>query len=133
MVQPVKKLSEKIPTLQTQLLSVAGNLEQKLGPKSTGVIGKIKSFIGKILTQLQQFLSKLFSKQGAKAAATGVAVYGAGHVVGSGISAIDKEGKVGNAIVSFDDKMRKLTGKGDVHVSDTEGDAILATLRYDKE
>lgn len=128
LVGPLKTLNKKIPSLQNQLINTATTLEQKLGPKSSGVISKIKSSIGKILSQLQNFISRLFSKEGAKAVATGGVVLGVGHVVGKGISKLDTGGNIGKKIVSFDQKMRNITGKGDINVSKEEGDAILSSL-----
>jgi hypothetical protein len=128
LVGPVKTLNKKIPTLQNQLMNVATNMGKNLGPKSSGVITKIKSFIGNILNRLSEFLSKLFSKQGLKAGAIGGAVYAGSHVVGTGVSSIDKEGKVGKSVTAFDEKIRKITGKGGLNVSKEEGDAILSTL-----
>jgi hypothetical protein len=125
LVKPFQTLDNNIPKLKNGLKNTANQLENKLGPKSTSVIGKIKGFIDNILTQLQQFIRKLFSKEGLKAGVTAAGVYAAGHAVGAGIGSIDKEGKVGKTVAAFDDKMRKITGKGDLNVSKEEGDAIL--------
>jgi len=120
-----EELIQKIPSLKNSLKGVAETLSQKLGPSAGGVIGKILGFIESILTKCSEFLGKLLSKEGAKAGATGVAVMGTGHLVGKGIEKFDKKGKVGQSIVSFDDKMKSVTGAGSLNVSDAEGDAIL--------
>lgn len=125
LAKTAKTMGQKIPGLKSQLKNVASGLEKGLGPKSTGVIGKIKGFIDGILDELIKFIPRLFSKQGAKAVATAGAVAGVGHVVSKGIEKIDKNGRVGNAILSFDDKMRTSTGLGSLKVSDAEGNAIL--------
>jgi hypothetical protein len=125
MVKMLESLATKIPSLKGQLKSVANTLSKKLGKSSTGVISKILGFIDNVLTKFSAFLSKLFSKEGAKATATGVAVYGVGKGVEHGISTVDKENKVGTAIASFDQKLQKMTGLGKAKFSDEEGDLIL--------
>lgn len=128
LVKPMETLAQKIPTLQGQLGSIATTLGNKLGPSSVGIISKIKSGISRVLQQFMEFIQKLFSKQGAVAAAAGVGVYGASHVAGKAMSSLDPSGKMGQYITKFDDKMRQVTGMGDLKVGQSETDAILASL-----
>lgn len=125
LAKTAKTLSQKLPSVKSQLKNTASALEKGLGPKSTGVIGKIKGFIDGILDELIKFIPRLFSKEGAKAGVTAGAVAAVGHGVSKGIEKIDSNGKVGKTILSFDDKMRKTTGLGSLNVSTAEGDAIL--------
>ena len=125
LAKTARSMGQKIPGLKSQLKNVASGLEKGLGPKSTGVIGKIKGFIDGILDELIKFIPRLFSKQGVKAGVTAGAVAGVGHVVSKGIEKVDKDGRVGKSILSFDDKMRTTTGLGSLNVSDAEGNAIL--------
>ena len=126
MVRMVESLATKIPSLKGQLKGVANTLSKKLGKSSTGIVSKILGFIDNVLTKFSAFLSKLFSKEGAKATAVGGAVYGAGKGVEHGISAVDKENKVGAAIGGFDKKLQNMTGLGKAKFSDSESKAILA-------
>lgn len=126
MVKMLESLATKVPSLKGQLKSVANTLRKKLGPSSTGVISKILGFIDNVLTKFSTFLNKLFSKEGAKATATGGGVYAAGKGVEHGISTVDKGNKVGAAIGSFDQKLQKMTGLGKAKFSDSETDAILS-------
>jgi hypothetical protein len=129
LVGPIKTLSSKLPSVESKLISTATELELKLGPKSSGVLGRIKGFISRILTQFRQFLSKLFSKQGAVATATGAGVYVAGHAIGVATQAVDKEGKLGKSIVGFDKWARKKTGMGNLYVSPQERNSILSMAK----
>ena len=126
MVKMLESLATKVPSLKGQLKSVANTLSKKLGKGSTGVISKILGFIDNVLTKFSTFLNKLFSKEGAKATATGGGVYVAGKGVEHGISTVDKGNKVGAAIGSFDQKLQKMTGLGKAKFSDSETDAILS-------
>lgn len=124
-VKMAEGLVQKIPSLKGSLKGVAETLSQKLGPSAGGVIGKILGFIESILTKCGQFLSKLLSKEGAKAGVTGVAVLGTGKVIEKGLEKFDKNNKVGTAIAKFDQKIKDKTGLGKAKFSDTEGDLIL--------
>jgi hypothetical protein len=126
MVKMVEGLAQKIPSLKGQLKGVADTLGKKLGPSSTGVIGKILGFIDNILTKFSQFLGKLFSKEGIKAAAIGGAVLGVGKGLEVGISKLDKNNKMGTAIASFDQKLKDKTGLGQAKFSDSSGEMILS-------
>ena len=128
LVKPMETLAQKIPTLQGQLAGIATNLGNKLGPSSVGIITKIKNGISRVLQQFMEFIQKLFSKQGAVAAATGVGVLGATHAVGAAVGKLDSGGKMGEYITSFDAKAKELTGLGQYKVSQSETDAILAAL-----
>ncbi len=137
LVKPAETLAQKIPTLQGQLANTATTLGNKLGPSSMGVISKIKNFITKVLTQVQEFLRNLFTKEGIKtaaksklagAAATGVAVLGASEVLGRGVAALDSGGKMGQYITNFDAKAKEITGLGQYKASQAENDAIMATI-----
>lgn len=120
MVKMVEGLAQKIPSLKGQLKGVADTLAKKLGPSSSGVIGKILSFIDNILTKFATFLQRLFSKEGIKATATGGAVLGVGKVVEKGLGKLDKGNKVGTAIAKFDQKIKDKTGLGNAKFSDDE-------------
>lgn len=126
MVKMVEGLAQKIPSLKGQLKGVADTLGKKLGPSSTGVIGKILGFIDNILTKFSTFLSRLFSKEGIKAAATGGAVLGVGKGAEVGIGKLDKNNKMGTAIASFDQKLKDKTGLGQVKFSPSSGEMILS-------
>jgi hypothetical protein len=125
LAKSAKTLGQKIPGLKSQLKTTAMGLEKGLGPKSKGVIGKIVSFIDSILDELIKFLPRLFSKEGVKAGVTAGVVAGVGHAVGKGVEKLDKNGNVGQSIVSFNDKMKSVTNAGSIKVSDAEGSAIL--------
>jgi hypothetical protein len=129
MVKMVEGLAQKIPSLKGQLKSVADTLGKKLGPSSTGVIGKILGFIDNILTKFSQFLSKLFSKEGIKAGVTGGAVLAVGKGAELGISKLDKNNKMGAAIASFDQGLKDKTGLGTAKFSDAETDAFYSMAR----
>lgn len=126
MVKMVEGLAQKIPSLKGQLKSVADTLGKKLGPSSTGVIGKILGFIDNILTKFAEFLAKLFSREGIKAAVAGVAVLGVGKAVEVGLGNLDKNNKMGTAIAQFDQKLKDKTGLGTAKFSDTESSSILS-------
>lgn len=126
MVKMVEGLAQKIPSLKGQLKGVADTLGKKLGPSSTGVIGKILGFIDNILTKFATFLSKLFSKEGIKAAATGGAVLGVGKGVEVGLGKLDKNNKMGTAIAQFDQKLKDKTGLGQAKFSPSSGEMILS-------
>jgi hypothetical protein len=137
LVKPAETLAQKIPTLQGQLASTATTLGNKLGPSSMGVITKIKNFIYKILTQVQEFLRNLFTKEGIKTAAksklvgataTGVAVLGASELLGRGIASLDSGGKMGEYITKFDAKAKEVTGFGEYKPTQEDDDAIMASL-----
>jgi hypothetical protein len=125
LAKSAKTLGQKIPGLKSQLKTTAMGLEKGLGPKSKSIIGKITGFIDSILDELIKFLPKLFSKEGAKAGVTAGVVAGVGHAVGKGVEKLDKNGNVGQSIVSFNDKMKSVTNTGSIKVSDAEGIAIL--------
>jgi hypothetical protein len=126
MVKMVEGLAQKIPSLKGQLKGVADTLSKKLGPSSTGVIGKILGFIDNILTKFSTFLQKLFSKEGIKATATGGAVLGVGKVAEKGLGKLDKGNKIGTAIAKFDQNLKNKTGLGTAKFASSEGDAILS-------
>ena len=126
MVKMVETLAQKIPSLKGQLKGVADTLGKKLGPSSTGVISKILGSIDNILTKFAEFLSKLFSKDGIKAAATGGAVLAVGKGVEVGLGKLDKNNKIGTAIVSFDQKLKDKTGLGNAKFSDADNEAFLS-------
>jgi hypothetical protein len=71
MVKMLESLSKKLPGLSGQIKNATTLLSKKF--KGSGVISTILRSIDKILTNVQSFLGKLLSKQGAKATATGVA------------------------------------------------------------
>jgi len=125
-VKMAEGLIQKIPGLKSSLKGVAETLGKKLGPSVGGVIGKILGFIESILTKCGEFLSKLLSKEGAKATAAGVVVYGAGKGIEKGIEKFDTDNKVGTAIAKFDQKIKDKTGLGKAKFSNEEGDAIMA-------
>ena len=125
MVKMVEGLAQKIPSLKGQLKGVADTLAKKIGPSSTGIIGKILSFIDNILTKFATFLQRLFSKEGIKATATGGAVLGVGKVVEKGLGKLDKGNKIGTAIASFDQKLKDKTGLGQAKFSAESGKEIL--------
>lgn len=128
LVKPMETLAQKIPALESQLAGVATTLGNKLGPSSVSIISKIKSGITRVLKQFQEFILKLFSKQGAVAGATGVGVYGATEVIGKGVSKLDSGGKMGEYITKFDAKAKEVTGLGQYRASQSETDAIVAAL-----
>jgi hypothetical protein len=124
MVKMCETLAKKIPSLKNTLTSVANSLTKKFG--SGGVIGKILSFIDKILTKFAEFLSKLLSRQGLKAAGVGVGVIAVGKGIEHVMPKIDPNNKFGNAIVKYEKKAQEFTGFGKMKVSQEEGDAILS-------
>jgi hypothetical protein len=72
MVKMLQGLSNKLPFLKSTLKNAANTLSKKF--KGDTVISVILRSIDKVLTNLQIFLGKLFSKQGAKATAMGLGV-----------------------------------------------------------
>jgi hypothetical protein len=70
MVKMLQSLSKKLPGLSGQIKSATNLLSKKF--KGSGVISTILRSVDKILTNLQTFIGKLLSVQGAKAVATGV-------------------------------------------------------------
>lgn len=70
MVRMLETLSKKLPGLSGQIKSATTLLSKKF--KGGGVISTILRSVDKILANLQSFLGKLLSRQGAKAVATGV-------------------------------------------------------------
>ncbi len=137
LVKPMETLAQKIPTLQGQLASVATNLGNKLGPSSVGIISRIKNGISRVLQQFMEFIQKTFTVQNAKAvikskpaaaAATGVAVLGATELMGKALPKLDPNGKMGGYITQFDAKAKEVTGLGQYKPSQSEEDAIMASL-----
>lgn len=137
LVKPMETLAQKIPTLQGQLAGVATNLGNKLGPSSVGIISRIKNGISRVLQQFMEFIQKTFTVQNAKAvikskpaaaAATGVAVLGATELMGKALPALDPSGKMGKYITQFDAKAKEVTGLGQYKPSQSEEDAIMASL-----
>lgn len=137
LVKPMETLAQKIPTLQGQLASVATNLGNKLGPSSVGIISRIKNGISRVLQQFMEFIQKTFTVQNAKAvikskpaaaAATGVAVLGATELMGKALPKLDPNGKMGEYITKFDAKAKEATGLGQYKPSQSEEDAIMASL-----
>ncbi len=137
LVKPMETLAQKIPTLQGQLAGVATNLGNKLGPSSVGIISRIKNGISRVLQQFMEFIQKTFTVQNAKAvikskpaaaAATGVAVLGATELMGKALPALDSSGKMGKYITQFDAKAKEVTGLGQYKPSQSEEDAIMASL-----
>lgn len=126
MVKTIESLALKVPSLKSQLKNVANTLSKKLGPGSTGIMSKILGFIDNILTKFSTFLNRLLSREGLGAAKMGGVVLGVGKGVETGISKIDKSNKIGNAIASFDKKLKTSTGFGDAKFSNAESDAILS-------
>jgi hypothetical protein len=72
MVKSLQWLSKKIPSLKGQIKSATNLLAKKF--KGDGVISTILRSVDKILTNVQTFLGKLLSKEGAKATAMGVGI-----------------------------------------------------------
>jgi len=70
MVSMLETLSKKLPGLSGQIKNATTLLSKKF--KGSGVISTILRSVDKILANLQSFLGKLLSRQGAKAVATGV-------------------------------------------------------------
>lgn len=75
MVKILKSLSTKIPFLKSSLRSAAATLSKKFTGDT--VISVMVRAIDNVLGKLGVFISKLLSKEGAKAVATGAAVAGA--------------------------------------------------------
>jgi hypothetical protein len=69
-IRMLETLSNKIPTLNGQIKNATTLLAKKF--KGDGVISTILRSIDNVLLNLENFVSKLLSKQGAKAVATGV-------------------------------------------------------------
>lgn len=128
LVKPAETLAQKLPVLEGQLGGVATTLGNKLGPSSLGVISKIKNGISRVLQQFREFLLKLFSKQGAVAVGTGVAVLGASELAGKAIGSLDSQGKMGEYITKFDTKAKEVTGFGEYKPTQADDDAIMASL-----
>jgi hypothetical protein len=129
MVKMCETLAQKIPALKNTLRSVANSLTKKFG--SGGVIAKILGFIDRILTKFSEFLSKLLSKQGLRAAGAGIGVIAVGKGIEYAMPKIDPKNKVGSAILGFEKYAQDKTGYGKMVVSQEEGDAILSMANLD--
>ena len=108
-------LSQKIPTFKTTLSNTAKILAEKMG--SGGVMGKIIGAIDKGVGMLMEFIGKLLSKQGLKAAATGGAVLGVAKGVEHILPKIDPNQKFGTSIANVDTNVAKLLGK-EINIDD---------------
>ena len=108
-------LAQKIPAFKSTLSSTAKILEKKMG--SGGVMGKIIGAIDKGIGMLMAFISKLLSKQGLKAAATGGAVLGVAKGIEHILPKIDPNQKFGTAIANIDSGVAKLLGR-EINVDD---------------
>lgn len=115
MTKYLTMLSQKIPTFKTTLSNTAKILAEKMG--SGGVMGKIIGAIDKGIGMLIEFIGKLLSKQGLKAAATGGAVLGVAKGVEHVLPKIDPNQKFGTSIANVDTKVAKLLGK-EINIDD---------------
>lgn len=115
MTKYLTMLSQKIPTFKTTLSNTAKILAEKMG--SGGVMGKIIGAIDKGVGMLIEFIGKLLSKQGLKAAATGGAVLGVAKGVEHILPKIDPNQKFGTSIANVDTKVAKLLGK-EINIDD---------------
>lgn len=115
MTKYLTMLSQKIPTFKTTLSNTAKILAEKMG--SGGVMGKIIGAIDKGVGMLMEFISKLLSKQGLKAAATGGAVLGVAKGVEHILPKIDPNQKFGTSIANVDTNVAKLLGK-EINIDD---------------
>ena len=115
MTKYLTMLSQKIPTFKTTLSNTAKILAEKMG--SGGVMGKIIGAIDKGVGMLMEFIGKLLSKQGLKAAATGGAVLGVAKGVEHVLPKIDPNQKFGTSIANVDTKVAKLLGK-EINIDD---------------
>lgn len=115
MTKYLTMLSQKIPTFKTTLSNTAKILAEKMG--SGGVMGKIIGAIDKGVGMLMEFIGKLLSKQGLKAAATGGAVLGVAKGVEHILPKIDPNQKFGTYIANVDTKVAKLLGK-EINIDD---------------
>ena len=115
MTKYLTMLSQKIPTFKTTLSNTAKILAEKMG--SGGVMGKIIGAIDKGVGMLMEFIGKLLSKQGLKAAATGGAVLGVAKGVEHILPKIDPNQKFGTSIANVDTNVAKLLGK-EINIDD---------------
>lgn len=125
LAKTAKSLGSKLPSVKSQLKSTALTLEKKLGPKSSGVLGKIRGFIDAILDELINFIPRLFSKQGVKATVAGGVALGVGKGAEMAMG-LDKGNTVGKWIVKTDQKIKDKTGMGNIKIDDNETETILS-------
>lgn len=122
-VNLIKSAANKVPSLKSMLNNVAKTLTTKFG--EGGLISKMLGFADKVLGQLQQFLGKIFSKQGLKAAGTGTVVAGVAKGIEHGVPMIDKKNKIGQFAVDLETKARETTGLGQMKFTKSQDDFAL--------
>ena len=121
----VKTVLNKLPAVKNTLKSVLETLK-RVFPKAGNITSSIGRGIETVLLKLEQFILKLFP-----ALAGGVVGLGLVKGVQAGISAVDKEGKLGQKVQKIDQSLQKtaarVTGKeniGQLTIDPKTADAI---------
>jgi hypothetical protein len=111
------KLIDKIPGAKNSIINVLKTMETKM-PTGKSIISKIINSIDNVLSQLINFIRRLFSREGVQAAGSGVVALGASKGVEQLIKASGKGEQLGGAIVKTDkylqNKAANITGITDI-------------------
>jgi hypothetical protein len=129
----LEKLASKIPSLKTSLKSAADTLTKKMG--QGGVISKILSGLDNILTKMIEFINRLISKEGLKAAATGTAVLGGVKAIEYGMEKSNAGNYLSNTLKSGEQFAQGKLGKTQFKYDETSNKSIedkLTQLGYIK-
>lgn len=124
LVNLLKSLINKIPGAKSILKTAMDGLK-KVFPSAGNIISTMGRGIESVLTKLESFIKKLLGP-----ALTGTAALGMVKATQRAIGAIDKKGKLGSNVQSFDASLQKqaakLTGRQDIGKLSVDKESQLA-------
>lgn len=122
-------IGQKIPSLSSSIKNTIKILNKKMGPKSSGLVSTVLKSVDNVLSQLDSFLLRLFSKEGVKAGVTGGAVLGTTELTSKALEKTSAGNTIGNAALSGEKYLQTTFNKGPLAPNKMEDDAINTRLK----
>ncbi len=127
------KLIDKIPGAKNSIINVLKTMETKM-PTGRAIISKIINSIDNVLSQLINFIRRLFSREGVEAAKSGVVALGAVKGIEYGIEKSGYGKDIGKGIYAFEknlkNKAAQITGNQNIGKKVTDSESRELALNY---